>query len=75
MTYYGDFEAYSKEICKRVGSSEKEFICKLKKSAKLMKKSVKEINFTGLFVDELASKKWNTLCKKNENYKSKNKFR
>ena len=65
--YYGDFEAYSKEICKRVGSSEKEFICKLKKSAKLMKKSVKEINFTGLLVDELASKKkWNTLCKKNE---------
>ena len=32
LTYYGDFEAYSKEICKRVGSSEKEFICKLKKA-------------------------------------------
>ena len=67
LAYYGDFEAYSKEICKRVGSPEKEFIFKLKQSSKLMKKSVKEINFAGLLVNELASKKeWNILCKRNE---------
>ena len=57
LAYYGDFEAYSKEICKRVGSPEKEFIFKLKQSSKLMKKSVREINFAGLLVNELASKK------------------
>ena len=67
LAYYGDFEAYSKEICKRVGSPEKEFIFKLKQSSKLMKKSVREINFAGLLVNELASKKeWKTLCKRNE---------
>ena len=32
--YYGDFEAYSKEICKRVKSNEKEFIEKLIMSKK-----------------------------------------
>ena len=67
LAYYGDFEAYSKEICKRVGSPEKEFINKLEQSSKLMKKSIKEINFAGLLVNELSSKKkWNSLCKKNE---------
>ena len=67
ITYYGDFEAYSKEICKRVGSTEKEFISKLKLSSKLIKKSVKEINFAGLLVEELSNKKkWNSLCRKNQ---------
>ena len=67
ITYYGDFEAYSKEICKRVGSTEKEFISKLKLSSKLIKKSVKEINFAGLLVEELSNKKkWNYLCRKNK---------
>lgn len=67
IAYYGDFEAYSKEICNRVGSTEKEFISKLKLSSKLIKKSVKEINSAGLLVEELSSKKkWNSLCKKNE---------
>ena len=67
ITYYGDFEAYSKEICKRVGSTEKEFISKLKLSSKLIKKSVKEINFAGLLVEELSNKKkWNSLCRKNK---------
>ena len=67
IAYYGDFEAYSKEICNRVGSTEKEFISKLKLSSKLIKKSVKEINSAGLLVEELSSKKkWNSLCKKNK---------
>ena len=67
IAYYGDFEAYSKEICKRVGSTEKEFISKLKLSSKLIKKSVKEINFAGLLVEELSNKKkWNSLCRKNQ---------
>ena len=67
ITYYGDFEAYSKEICQRVGSTENEFISKLKLSSKLIKKSVKEINFSGLLVEELSNKKkWTSLCKKNQ---------
>lgn len=67
IAFYGDFEAYSKEICKRVGCSEKEFKTKLKSSSKLIKKSVPEINFAGLLVEELSSKrKWVSLCKKNE---------
>ena len=32
--YYGDFEAYSNDICKRVGSTEKQFIDKLILSTK-----------------------------------------
>ena len=65
--YYGDFESYSKEICKRVKSTEEEFVQKLKKSSNLMKKSVKEINTVGLIVEDLSSKKkWISMCLKNE---------
>ena len=65
--FYGDFESYSKEICKRVKSTEKEFIEKLIRSSKLMKKSVKEINTVGLIVKDLSTKKrWGSMCIKNE---------
>ena len=66
--YYGDFEAYSKEICERVGSDENEFIHKLNKSSKKMKNSVSGINSVGLIVNKFSSKKkWQSLCKRNEN--------
>lgn len=65
--YYGDFESYSKEICKRVRSDEKTFIDKLINSSKEMKKSVEDIKKIGLIVDQFSSKKkWNSMCKKNE---------
>ena len=67
--YYGDFEAYSKEICKRVKSNEKEFIEKLIMSKKNLKKTIKEINEVDLLVKSLSSKKdWKKKCKKNEKY-------
>jgi len=67
--YYGDFEAYSKEICKRVKSNEKEFIEKLIMSKKKLKKTIKEINEVDLLVKSLSSKKdWKEKCKKNEKY-------
>ena len=65
--YYGDFEAYSESICKRVGSSEKEFIKKLVISSTKMKKKVEEINTVDLLVNSFSSKKsWLANCKKNQ---------
>jgi hypothetical protein len=65
--YYGDFEAYSKEICKRVGDKEEIFIEKLNLSSKEMKKRVGEIHNVDLLVKSLSSKKsWLQMCKKNE---------
>ena len=65
--YYGDFEAYSTAICKRVGVTEKEFKQKLIISSKKMKKKIKEIHKTELLVNSLLSKKkWLENCKKNE---------
>tara|TARA_B100000902_G_C27322197_1_gene925477 strand:- start:915 stop:2051 length:1137 start_codon:yes stop_codon:yes gene_type:complete len=67
--YYGDFEAFSKDICKRVKSTEKDFINKLHMSKKNLKKTVKEINEVDLLVNSLSSKKdWKERCKKNEKY-------
>ena len=77
--YYGDFEAYSKDICMRVKSNEKEFIDKLLMSKKTIKKKIKEIDKVDLLVQSLSSKKeWQASCKENEKYIlnliSKNKY-
>ena len=65
--YYGDFEAYSEVICKRVGSPEKEFLKKLFISSGKMKKKLKEMSRVDLLVNSLSSKKnWLENCKKNE---------
>ena len=65
--YYGDFEAYSEAICKRVNSTEKDFIKKLVVSSKKMKNKLKEMNKVDLLVNSLLTKKkWLENCKKNE---------
>jgi hypothetical protein len=65
--YYGDFEAYSKPICNRVGSTEKEFIKKLFISSKKMKKKLPEIKHVDLLVNSLSTKKnWLEYCKINK---------
>ena len=65
--YYGDFEAYSKTNCNRVGCSEKEFIKKLFISSKKMKKKIPEIEHVDLLVNSLSTKKnWLENCKKNK---------
>ena len=67
--YYGDFEAYSEDICTRVKSNEKEFIDKLLMSKKTIKKKIKGIDKVDLLVQSLSSKKnWQAGCKKNEKY-------
>ena len=77
--YYGDFEAYSEAICKRVGSLENEFIKKLIISSGKMKKKLNEMSKVDLLVNSLSSKRnWLENCKKNEkkihNLIVKNKF-
>jgi len=65
--YYGDFEAYSKNILNRLKISEDEFIKKLKMSSSKMKKTINSSTKVDLLVDSFTSKKeWLELCKKNE---------
>lgn len=65
--YYGDFEAFSEDICKRVKTDENEFIKKLLESKKNLKKKIKKINQVDLLVKSLSTKKnWKQICKKNE---------
>ena len=64
--YYGDFEAYSKEIQKRLKISEKEFIKKLENSAKNMKKKINGKAEVKLLVKELSKKNiWKKKCYEN----------
>ena len=65
--YYGDFEAYSSEICKRVKSPEQIFTKKLIESSEKMKKEIKNIYKVDLLVKSLSNKQdWIKLNKKNE---------
>ena len=67
--YYGDFEAYSEDICKRVKCSEKDFIRKLIRSKKKLKKTLNEVDKVDLLVKSLSTKKlWTISCDKNEKF-------
>ena len=64
---YGDFESYSKNICVRLKVNEKQFISKVEKSAKKMKKNTNGKCKVGLIVKNLTNKKnWIKNCKLNE---------
>lgn len=72
--YYGDFEAYSKEIQKRLKISEEEFLLKLQRSSEMMKKKIKNTAEVKLLVKTLSSKSiWIKKCSNNEK-KIKKKF-
>jgi len=63
---YGDFESYSKNICKRLKVDEKEFNLRLSKSVKKMKKASNKKCKVGLIVKNLTSKKeWKIKCRSN----------
>ncbi len=66
ILYYGDFEAYSKEIQKRLKISEKEFIKKLEISAKKMKIKISNKAEVKLLVKDLTKKSiWKKKCYEN----------
>lgn len=72
--YYGDFEAYSKEILKRTKETEKTFISKIKKSCIKMNEVTKSNAKAYLLVNSLTTKKkFLELCEENER-KIKNKM-
>ena len=57
---YGDFESYSKNICKRLKINEQEFRKRLNKSVISMSKASNSNCKVGLFVETLSNKKdWN----------------
>lgn len=65
--YYGDFEAYTKDILDRLKENEKSFISKVEKSCKKMNKISKSNTKAYLLVKSLSNKnKFLNLCKKNE---------
>ena len=65
--YYGDFEAYSENICQRLKITENQFLDKLEISSKKMSKQMINSAKVGLLVRELSKKKlWLKMCKKNE---------
>tara|TARA_B100001175_G_scaffold313925_1_gene322339 strand:+ start:125 stop:1246 length:1122 start_codon:yes stop_codon:yes gene_type:complete len=65
--YYGDFEAYSDAIQKRLNISEDEFIKKLKKSSNKMKKKINNTAKVDLLVTKLSKKNiWLNKCKDNK---------
>lgn len=64
---YGDFESYSKNICRRLKISEKQFIEKVERSAQKMKKNTKGKCKVGLIVKNFTDKKrWTKTCRLNE---------
>ena len=79
--YYGDFESYSSDICKRLNITEKEFIEKLHKSSVKMKSKIRNVAEVKLLVEELSKKNiWIKKCEKNqkkikEKYNIDNKFK
>ena len=72
--YYGDFESYSSDICKRLNITEDEFIEKLKKSSIKMRNKINNKAEVKLLVDELTKKNiWLKKCKINQS-KIKDKY-
>lgn len=64
--YYGDFEAYSNEIKKRLKINEKQFIQKLEISAMKMRKKINENTEVKLLVKDLSKKSsWQKKCYEN----------
>jgi hypothetical protein len=73
--FYGDFESYSLDICKRLKVNEKEFLKRLNKSVHSISKFTNSNCKIGLFVNQLSNKKeWNKIVSLNEN-KINNKFK
>ncbi len=65
--YYGDFEAFSKDILDRTKETEESFMNKVKKSSKKMNKVINKNTRSFLFVKKFTNKlKFNELCRKNE---------
>lgn len=65
--YYGDFEAYSKDILSRTKETEKSFIKKIEHSVKKMLQTCPSKTNVHLLVKSLSKKKiFITKCKKNE---------
>ncbi len=65
--YYGDFEAYSKNILERLKENENSFISKVDKSCEKMNKISKSNTKAYLLVKSLSNKKkFLNMCKKNE---------
>tara|TARA_B100000029_G_C17600922_1_gene965729 strand:+ start:2172 stop:3314 length:1143 start_codon:yes stop_codon:yes gene_type:complete len=65
--YYGDFEAYTKDILDRLKENENSFILKIEKSCKKMNKISKANTKAYLLVKSLSNKKkFLNTCKKNE---------
>ena len=65
--YYGDFEAFSKDILDRTKETEESFINKVKKSSKKMNKVINNNTRSFLFVKKFTNKlQFNELCRKNE---------
>ena len=79
--YYGDFESYSSDICKRLNITEEEFIEKLHKSSVKMKSKIRNVAEVKLLVEELSKKNiWIKKCDQNqkkikEKYNIDNKFK
>lgn len=72
--FYGDFESYSPDICKRLKVNETEFLKKLDKSVNSISKFTNSNCKIGLFVNQLSNKKeWNKMIALNEK-KISNKF-
>ena len=70
--YYGDFEAFSEDNCKRLKIDERQFLEKLQKSCKLMKKKIGSNISVNLLVQNLSNKKnWNKMCLEQEKKISK----
>ena len=65
--YYGDFESFSEENCKRLKINEENFLKKLKISCKTMNQKINKETSVDLLVSRLSSKqKWTSICKLEE---------